>query len=208
MKRKGLLCLLFILALGIIFTTISFATWEIRYLENNSGQVEENLYSIQYHYGDSSTKEKVSSLELTSGFELLVFDETPEDLANGKYVFLGWKVGTESSIIGSTIYTNLKSHTIKDLLEEYVEVPSDNIIHLWECWTTTIPSSKVLLTISYNTNDYHYQLVGASSIFSLINIVIPGYTAEYFIYDSKTYNINEFIDLSSKGGQNVEIIAI
>ena len=137
-----------------------------------------------------------------------MFEETSEDLANGKYVFLGWKVGTASSIIGSTIYNNLKSHTIKDLLEEYVEVPSDNIIHLWECWTTTIPSSKVLLTISYNTNDYHYQLVGASSIFSLINIVIPGYTAEYFIYDSKTYNINEFIDLSSKGGQNVEIIAI
>lgn len=156
------------------------------------------------------TSQKVSSLELTSGFDLLEFDPTVEDLANERYASLGWKIGSSSEMTSKTnakVFTNQISHTPKDLLSEYDNVPADNIIHLWECWSNQIPSDKVLLTITYNTNQLHYQLVNAISKYYLFNITIPDYEAESYKYDDIDYTLNNYIDLATYGGKKVSLIA-
>lgn len=208
MNRKRLLALLLVFSTGIVVTTISFAAWEVRHIDNNSGNVEDGLYEVIYHY--DQTSQKVSSLELTSGFDLLEFDPSVEDLANERYAFLGWKIGSSSEMTSKTnakVFTNQISHTPKDLLSEYDNVPADNIIHLWECWSNQIPSDKVLLTITYNTNQLHYQLVNAISKYYLFNITIPGYEAESFKYNDIDYSLNNYIDLATYGGKKVSLIA-
>ena len=107
----------------------------------------------------------------------------------------------------ATIFTNSIAHTPQDLLSQYDNKPEDNVIHLWECWSNQIPSDKVLLTITYDTNKLHYQLVNASSKYYLFNITIPGYETESFKYNDIDYSLNNYIDLATYGGKKVSLIA-
>ena len=156
------------------------------------------------------TSQKVSSLELTSGFDLLEFAPTVDDLANERYEFLGWKIGTSTEMTSAsyaTIFTNSIAHTPQDLLSQYDNKPEDNVIHLWECWSNQIPSDKVLLTITYDTNKLHYQLVNASNKFYLFNVNIPNYKANGFIYNEVELMLGDSINIISYGGQKVSLTA-
>ena len=208
MNRKRLLPILLMFSALIVLITISFAAWEIRLLENEQGKAESSLYNIQYHYENSNSQERLESLELNSGFDLLELKATQYDLKNHRYEFLGWKVGSDTQVYETSyIYTNFVSHSVKDLLVEYDETLTDNTIHLWECWSNQIPSDKVLLTITYDTDKLHYQLVNASSKYYLFNIAIPDYEAESFKYNDIDYSLNNYIDLATYGGKKVSLIA-
>lgn len=197
-KRKSMIILLS----SLILNLVGYASFLVYEVKNSGVSVEDNVYSVEFHYINDESIEKTfiyNDLEEDSYFDL-------PHLSYARKIFGGWSFKTNRE----TSLRDLDKTSIKYLKENYSnEITfSTNKLKLYDV-SHEVDSNHTLLSIEDNTeNSLRYYLITEStSNFNLFNIKYV-YNSVFvnLTINNLTYDINDTFDLSPYGGKELNVV--
>lgn len=188
MRKKVLSVILLLVIFASVGLTVSiYAKW-ITGARGRSNPTEDATYQVHLVNGDTTTN--YSLLEIDSMFNLPLYED---DLTNEKF-FLGWAL-TSSETSNFISYGDYQLSTYKSSMV-------DNVLTMYAIWTTSIPTGKTLISVSYPTNQSLKLLVDSSKTFYLFNVNVPGKIGSQFLsYFTSTnaYDYTKYSGTDSNG---------
>ncbi len=196
------------ISLLIAGCTIGYSAFLISQLQNEEGEVIDNIYDVTFQFPVPENPKTVTSITMSELEEDSIFDLPI--LSYDKLVFSGWSL--ESSTSTNLIPSDTKTYSIQQAKKTNPEKVIDNKLTLFAV-VNNIDSNTVLLNIIDRTissvGTSYLLKIDANKKFGLFNIRYALQSTNVSLtINGKPYDgsINSYYDFSEFGGEEVTII--